>query len=91
MNFRVCAMCGRQFLHNRKNRKCCSETCDEEWKVLYQKCRCESERIRKSGRRFSGEVYENPPEKISALKEKYKNGVPQEEVEALVRELEVRR
>ena len=31
--------------------------------------------------RASGKCYDNSPEKIRAIKEKYKNGVPSEEVE----------
>ena len=38
-------------------------------KVLHNKC------SRNCVRRYSGERYINPPEKIQQIKEKYKNGV----------------
>ena len=34
-----------------------------------------SEQCRRGNRRFSGKHYENSPEKIKQLKEKYKNGI----------------
>jgi len=40
----------------------------------------------KSGR-FSGKSYENPPEKIETLRQKYADGVPEGEVEAWIRSL----
>lgn len=39
---------------------------------------------RPTKRRHSGRTYENPPEKIEAIREKYKNGVPMESIEKLV-------
>lgn len=37
--------------------------------------------------RFSGKYYENPPEKIAAIRQKYANGVPAGEVEDWINSL----
>ncbi len=46
----------------------------EEFKKQYKKLYQEGKRIK----RFSGKNYENSPEKLNQIKEKYKNGVTQE-------------
>jgi hypothetical protein len=38
-------------------------------------------------RRFSGKDYENPPEKIETIRQKYANGVPAGEVENWINSL----
>ena len=43
------------------------------------------ERPGRSLARFSGRKYVNPPEKIAAIKEKYKNGVTREILEEILR------
>lgn len=35
----------------------------------------------KTNKRASGKTYENSPEKLQAIKEKYKNGIPEGEIE----------
>lgn len=52
---------------------------DKEYHLLYIKS--------KSNKRHSGRRYDNPPEKLQELKEKYKNGVPAGEVEKWLNEL----
>lgn len=46
---------------------------DSATNAMKRKCLCMGKQ-----RRFSGLTYVNPPEKIEALKEKYKNGVTEE-------------
>lgn len=38
-------------------------------------------------RRYSGEVYTNPPEKIEAIMAKYKNGITKEHIQQWISEL----
>lgn len=45
-------------------------------------CKC-----REKSKRFSGMIYDNPPEKIEAIKEKYKNGVTKEILQELFEKL----
>lgn len=43
------------------------------------------ERTRNAGKkRYSGKRYENPADRISALREKYKNGVPSGTIEEML-------
>lgn len=46
---------------------------------LYNVCSCYD--IHKPKGRASGNVYENPPEKLESIKEKYKNGITKEILE----------
>lgn len=39
---------------------------------------------RQNGKRFSGQSYENSKEKLMAIKEKYKNGVPEGTIEMML-------
>jgi hypothetical protein len=54
----------------------------EEYSILYrniyQKTKCHGEK------RFSGKRYKNSKEKLSRLKEKYKNGVPDEAINEML-------
>ena len=53
----------------------------EQYRDLYL---CEANKVRrlmKSNTRYSGKHYVNSPEKLNAIKQKYKNGVTQEIIE----------
>jgi adenine specific DNA methylase Mod len=47
----------------------------KQYRALYMYELNKAIRLRKSNKRYSGENYVNPEEKLNAIKEKYKNGV----------------
>ena len=65
-----CGYCGADFLPVSKIQKFCCKEC---W---YQST---LSRKRKGGRgRHSGRVYQNAPERLSEIREKYRNGVTED-------------
>ena len=57
----------------------------EEYRRQYQSLYLQT----KYKKRYSGKVYENSPEKIKAIKEKYKNGITNDILEEINGELTV--
>lgn len=70
---RVCVYCGKSFAADSNAQRFCSRYCVT--RNYYKKHR--KVEVRARGR-FSGEFYENSPERILELKEKYKNGITSE-------------
>jgi len=54
----------------------------DEYKQLY--CYYYSKTLQHGEKRYSGKHYKNTPERISALREKYKNGVPAGTIEMMM-------
>lgn len=83
---RYCNVCGACFLPVNSSQIYCSKECFIEVKRKREK----EYRIKNNGSikyskgRYSGKVYENSPEKLQAIKEKYKNGVTVEHIKAML-------
>ena len=56
----------------------------EEYKKQYTSLYEKTKYNRKYNRRYSGRKYVNSDSKIQALKEKYKNGVPEKEINKML-------
>ena len=59
-----CRFCGRDFLPVNNRQQYCSREC--RWKATHR------------GTRHSGRVYQNTPERLSEIREKYRNGVTED-------------
>lgn len=75
-----CRICGRVFVKKAPvARLCGSARCDRKNRSrlqrIYKKRKDPAYGTRRQ-KRFSGSEYENPPEKIEAIKRKYADGVP---------------
>lgn len=55
-----------------------------ECKKIYHQVYCRTQQRAKNNIRASGKKYINPPEKIQAIKEKYKNGVSIEHIKSML-------
>lgn len=81
-----CAICHKEFekINNSQIycKQCFMMAKRRRYKEWYNKNR-KSEKTRNRGR-FSGKEYENSPEKLQAIKEKYKNGVTIEHIKAML-------
>lgn len=83
MDSAICRVCGKKFFYERKQghrRTMCSKECVKEAdraasRDWYHR------NFEVFGKRASGKKYKNPPEKLQAIKEKYKNGVTLEILE----------
>ena len=67
-----CVVCGKKFVANRKKLFTCSAEC----KKIYHKVYAVTWDRTKRDVRNSRKKYTNSNEKLLAIKEKYKNGVP---------------
>lgn len=67
-----CVVCGKKFVTNYKNCVACSAECKKNYQRMYS---FTVVRLRDNVRN-SGKKYTNSKEKLLAIKEKYKNGVP---------------
>ena len=54
----------------------------EEYRKQYQSLYLQAKYTKE--KRYSGRVYENSPEKLQAIKEKYKNGITNEILEEII-------
>lgn len=72
-----CVVCGRFFPGLNKNSFLCSKECKKKYWKVYVNTRYKT----RNNIRNSKENYSNPPEKIQAIKDKYKNGIPKGELE----------
>ncbi|MCM1221584.1 MAG: hypothetical protein NC548_44610 [Lachnospiraceae bacterium] len=79
---RRCEICGREFAFYNGLQKNCKDCAS----VLRTKHLATYNRIRRGGRqaRASGLSYDNSPERLRAIREKYKNGIPDGEIEAWI-------
>lgn len=82
-----CAICYKQFEKINNSQLYCCEQCFMVAKRIrhrkwYNKNK-KSKKTRFKGR-FSGKVYENSPEKLQSIKEKYKNGITIEHIKAML-------
>ena len=81
---KICEICEKSFVTTLKRKRYCYECAKE----LKRNSVLVSQRIyaKSKQRRFSGKVYENSHEKIQAIKEKYKNGIPNGTIESMIKE-----
>lgn len=56
---------------------------EEQFRIEYH--RLYSEPRNTPDKRYSGKKYENSPEKLKAIKEKYKNGVTEEHIKEMLK------
>lgn len=76
----ICKGCGKEFFYEKKKgaaRTRCSKECVKATDRLASR-NWYHKKHEVFGTRASGRRYKNPPEKIQAIKEKYKNGVTNE-------------
>lgn len=82
---RVCKICGKEF-NAITNKKYCSKKC-----VSQVELKRALERYYKNHpkryERFSGKWYKNCPNKLQAIKEKYRNGVSKTQIENWINSL----
>lgn len=72
-----CVVCGRFFSAHGENCFVCSKECTKKYHKMYITTVYRTQ----NNVRNSREIYSNLPEKIQAIKEKYKNGIPKGELE----------
>lgn len=80
----TCAICGNPFTPTGKNQKYCSCECQHEARLHRDRLKAKEQRRREKLGRYSGKVYVNSQEKLDAIREKYKNGIPAGTIEAMV-------
>lgn len=82
---RICKICGKEF-NAITSKKYCSKEC-----VSQVNLKRALERYYKNHpkryKRFSGKWYRNSPEKLQAIKEKYRNGVSKTQIEDRINSL----
>lgn len=81
----TCAICGKPFTPTGKNQKYCSCECQHEARLYRDRLKAKEQGCREKLGRYSGKVYVNSQEKLDAIREKYKNGIPAGTIEAMVR------
>lgn len=86
-----CKICGAVFSPSYANQKYCSKNCArlgknelQKNKKIYHQVYSWTRNRMKNDIRASGKKYINPPEKIQAIKEKYKNGVSIEHIKSML-------
>lgn len=82
---RICKICGKEFnaITSKKycSKECVSQVARERGLEKYYK------NYPKRYERFSGKWYRNSPEKLQAIKEKYRNGVSKTQIEDRINSL----
>lgn len=68
-----CEMCGVVIEKKGNHQKYCKECAQIHYRPA-----------RKNSARYSGRIYQNTPDRLEAIRQKYKNGIPAGTIEAMV-------
>lgn len=80
----ACTVCGKLFTPTGNRQKFCSCECKRIERINRDRLKAKQQGRREKRGRYSGKVYVNSQEKLDAIKEKYKNGIPAGTIEAMV-------
>ena len=80
----ACTVCGKLFMPTGNRQNFCSYECKRIARINRDRLKAKVQGRREKRGRYSGKVYVNSQEKLDAIREKYKNGIPAGTIEAMV-------